>query len=112
MPNEYIGAARCMSSVSHAARRALPTAGARETRRAATSRGGLVSAWRPWFHHAGSFTYSRCPSYRARGIALVSRRRDARRSDFVERLFMALSGILRQRGGITLRRSLVVVISA
>src|SRR2546426_10639117 len=91
MPNEYIGAARSMCSASHAAPRALPTAGAREARCAATLRRGLVSAWRPWFHRAGLFTYSRCPSYRTRGIAPVWRRRDARRSDFVERLLLTLS---------------------
>ncbi len=65
--------------------------GARETRCATTARRGLVSAWRPWFHHAGCFACSRCPSCRARSIAPVWLRRAARRSDFVESLLMTVS---------------------
>ncbi len=86
--------------------------GARETRCATTARRGLVSAWRPWFHHAGSFACSRCPSCRARRIAPVWLRRAARRSDFVESLLMTLSRDAPPTWWMTLRRSLVAMISA
>src|SRR5439155_8450638 len=90
MPNKYMGAASCECSglvAFNARRRRWAPARPVATQRCAAAWCRLCGAC---FHRAGSFTYSRCPSYRPRGIAPVCRRRDARRSDFVRMLLVTL----------------------